>query len=229
MDVYARTQIKKSQKKGQSVIFYRKMAFRPHTPAQARQGVSGGRNGGTSIPPRMRVTPQEETMGEDGTTRPALSTQMLMRELESDDDSVTKERVVVWYRDLQEHVRKLMEENKKLRTEVMEMKDSAARNTSDMLGRAQVVHFETDLRTHRRINALVTERIFPVKKFVSGQKELDNFSGNSSLGMLVMAMLKIEKPDQLPWWNAYKDSVADAISNRRTTVTNDLKKVVMSK
>jgi hypothetical protein len=91
------------------------------------------------------------------------------------------------------------------------------------------VHFETDLRTHRRINALVTERIFPVKKFVSGQKELDNFSGSSSLGMLVMAMLKIEKPDQLPWWNAYKDSVADAISNRRTTVTNDLKKVVMSK
>jgi hypothetical protein len=75
----------------------------------------------------------------------------------------------------------------------------------------------------------VTERIFPVKKFVSGQKELDNFSGNSSLGMLVMAMLKIDKPDQLPWWNAYKDSVADAISNRRTTVTNDLKKVVMSK
>jgi hypothetical protein len=31
--------------------------------------------------------------------------------------------------------------------------------------------------------------------------------------MLVMAMLKIDKPDQLPWWNAYKDSVADAISN----------------
>jgi hypothetical protein len=75
----------------------------------------------------------------------------------------------------------------------------------------------------------VTERIFPIKKFVSGQKELDNFSGNSSLGMLVITMLKIEKPDQLPWWNAYKDSVSDAISNRRTTVTNDLKKVVMSK
>jgi hypothetical protein len=47
--------------------------------------------------------------------------------------------------------------------------------------------------------------------------------------MLVMTMLKIDKPDQLPWWNVYKDSVADAISNQWTTVTNDLKKVVMSK
>jgi hypothetical protein len=46
--------------------------------------------------------------------------------------------------------------------------------------------------------------------------------------MLMMTMLKIEKPDQLPWWNAYKDSVADAILNRWTTVTYDLKKVVMS-
>jgi hypothetical protein len=93
------------------------------------------------------------------------------------------------------------------------MKESMARTRSDMLGRAQVVHFETEFRTHRQINALVIERLFPVKKFVSGQKELDSFSGNSSLRMLVMTMSKIEKPDQLPWWNAYNDSVADAISN----------------
>jgi hypothetical protein len=149
--------------------------------------------------------------------------------MESDDDSVTKERVVIWYKELQEHVRDLTEENEELRNEIMEMKESAARNTSDMLGRAQVVHFETDLRTHRRINAVVIEKIFPVKKFIVNQKELDDFSGNSSIGRLVMTMLKVDNPDLLPWWNAYKDSVADAISNRRTTVTNDLKKVVMSK
>jgi hypothetical protein len=160
---------------------------------------------------------------------PASNSQMLVRELECDDEDVTKERLVLWYREQAEMVRSLKEENKELCAEVLELKESSERNTIDMLGRAQVVHFETDLRTHRRINALVTERIFPVKKFVSGQKELDNFSGNSSLRMLVMAMLKIDKPDQLPWWNAYKNSVADAISNRRTTVTNDLKKVVMSK
>jgi hypothetical protein len=47
--------------------------------------------------------------------------------------------------------------------------------------------------------------------------------------MLVMNMLKVEKPDRLPFWNAYKESVADAIANRWTTITNDLKKVVMSK
>jgi hypothetical protein len=193
MDVHPRTEIKKSQKKGPSVLFIRTMAIRGR----------GGRNGDSSHPMRT-------TVGEDG---PAINSQMLLRELECDDDGVPKERLVLWYRELAEMVRYLKEENKELCAEVSELKESAARNMSDMLGRAQVVHFETDLRTHRRINALVTERIFPVKKFVSGQKELDNFSGNSSLGMLVMTMLKIKKPDQLPWWNAYKDSVSDAISN----------------
>jgi hypothetical protein len=209
MDVHARTEIKKSQKKGRRVLFIRTMAIRGH----------GGRNGDSSHPTRTTVV-------EDV---PASNSQMLLRELECDDEDVPKERLVIWYREQAEMVRSLKEENKELCAEVLELKESSERNTIDMLGRAQVVHFETDLRTHRRINALVTERIFPVKKFVSGQKELDNFSGNSSLGMLVMAMLKIDKPDQLPWWNAYKNSVADAISNRRTTVTNDLKKVVMSK
>jgi hypothetical protein len=98
-----------------------------------------------------------------------------------------------------------------------------------MLGRAQVVHYETDLRTHRRINALVLDKLFPVKKFVISQKELDDFTGNSSIRMLMMTMLKVEKPDRLPFWKTYKESVADAIANRRMTITNDLKKVVMSK
>jgi hypothetical protein len=52
-----------------------------------------------------------------------------MRELKSDDDSMTKERVVIWYRELQEHVWNLNEENKELRTEISEMKESAAHVT----------------------------------------------------------------------------------------------------
>jgi hypothetical protein len=217
--MYAKTEIKKSQKKGQSVFFIQKMVIRTartNTNRQVSQSLGHGSHGGSSV--SRRETPQAEIMGEDG-----------MRELESDDDSMTKEHVMIWYRELQEHVRKLKEENKELRTKVSEMKESEARNTSDMLGRAQVVHYETDLRTHRRINALVLDKLFPVKKFVVSQKELDDFTGNSSIGMLVMTMLKVEKPDRLPFWNAYKESVADAIANRRTTITNDLKKVVMSK
>ena len=52
---------------------------------------------------------------------------MLMHELDSDDDSITKERVMIWYRELQEHVRNMTEENKELRNEISEMKESAAR------------------------------------------------------------------------------------------------------
>jgi hypothetical protein len=84
----------------------------------------GGRNGDLSLPPRM-------TMGEDG---PAFNSQMLLRELECDDNGVPKEHLVLWYRELAEKVRYLKEENKELCAEVLEMKESAARNTSDMLG-----------------------------------------------------------------------------------------------
>jgi hypothetical protein len=120
-------------------------------------------------------------------------------------------------------------ESEALRREVGELRESAARETSEMLGRAQVQHYERDARTYRQINALVLDKIFPFKKFIVSQRDLDDFTGNSSLGMVVMNMLKVEMPDRLPFWNAYKEIVADAIANRRTTITNDLKKVVMSK
>jgi hypothetical protein len=82
--------LKKNNKKRQSVLFIRTMVIRGR----------GGRNGDSSLPPRT-------TMGEDGS---AFNSQMLLRELECDDDSVTKERLVVWYRELAEKVRYLEEE-----------------------------------------------------------------------------------------------------------------------
>jgi hypothetical protein len=108
------------------------------------------------------------------------------------------------------------------------MENSAERKASDMLGRAQM-QCERDEQTYRWINALVLDKIFTFKKFIISQKDLDDFTGDSSLGMVVMNMMKIEMPDRLPFWNAYKEIVADAIANRRTTITNDLKKIVMSK
>jgi hypothetical protein len=66
-----------------------------------------------------------------------------MRELESNDESMTKEHVMLWYMELEEHVRYLKEENKELHTEVTDIKESAAHNMSDMLGCAQVVHYDT--------------------------------------------------------------------------------------
>jgi hypothetical protein len=76
----------------------------------------------------------------------------------------------------------------------------------------------------------VLDKIFSFKKFIANQRDLDDFTGNSSLGMVIMNMMKIEKPERLPpFWNVYKEIVADAIANRRTTITNDLKKIVWSK
>ena len=85
------------------------------------------------------------------------------------------------------------------------------------------------MRTYRKINSLVLEKIFSFKKLVVSQRDLDDFTGRSSLGMVIMTLLNVQMPDRLPFWNAYKEIVADAIANRWTTITNDLKKIVMSK
>jgi hypothetical protein len=126
----------------------------------------------------------------------------------------TRQDLILWIKALQRRVRR--------------MEDSADRKASDMLGRAQM-QCKRDERTYRWINALVLDKIFTFKKFIISQKDLDDFTGDSSLGMVVMNMMKIEMPDHLPFWNAYKEIVADAIANQRTTITNGLKKIVMSK
>jgi len=86
-----------------------------------------------------------------------------------------------------------------------------------------------DPRMFRKIYKVVSEKIFPCKKFIVGQTDLDDFIPENSMGHIIMGMLKIEDPDRLPFWGCYKEIVADAIANRRTTITNDLKKIVMSK
>ena len=43
-----------------------------------------------------------------------------------------------------------------------------------------------------------------------------------------MDKMKINQPEQFPFWNAYKEIVADAIANQQTWVSNELKKIVMS-
>jgi 16S rRNA A1518/A1519 N6-dimethyltransferase RsmA/KsgA/DIM1 with predicted DNA glycosylase/AP lyase activity len=68
-----------------------------------------------------------------------------------------------------------------------------------------------------------------MKKFIKSQDELDDFNAPNGLGMVIMGMMKVENPDRLQFWNAYKEIVADAIATRRTTIANELKKVVMSK
>ena len=154
------------------------------------------------ITPGMSEDSSESTIG-------------IMDDLVSDDEITNhKDELVLWIRALQEQVRKL--------------EDSAACNMSEILGCTQM-QCKRDTRTYHRINTLVTDKIFSFKKFIVNQRDLDDFTENTSLGMVIMNMMKIDMPDRLPFWNAYKEIVADLIANRRMTITNDLKKVVMSK
>ena len=95
----------------------------------------------------------------------------------------------------------MMKRNEELCREVGELRESAesvAHETSDILAHAQEQNYERDARTYRKINALVLEKIFSFKKFVISQRDLDDFTGKSCLGMVIMTMLKVQKPDRLP-------------------------------
>jgi hypothetical protein len=171
------------------------------------------------------VTPLTITQGDDGS-----EVDSIMEEIRSDDGTLLdQDDLVDKIHGLQVVVKTMMKRNKELRREIGELRESAAQETSDILARAQEQNYERDARTYRRINALVLEKIFSLKKFIISQRDLDDFTGNSSLGMVIMNILKVQTPDRLPFWNAYKEIVADAIANRRTTIANDLKKIVMSK
>ena len=99
---------------------------------------------------------------------------------------------------------------------------------AEMLSRTQK-QMERDQRTFKKVYALVMEQVFPYKKFIKNQQDLDDITNTTSLGKLVMDKMKIDQAERFPFWNAYKEIVADAIANRRTIVSNELKKIVMSK
>ena len=71
---------------------------------------------------------------------------------------------------------------------------------------------------------MVMKQIFPYKKFIKSQHYLDDMMEPTSLGRLVMDELKIDQAERFPFWNAYKEIVADAIANWQTIVSNELKK-----
>jgi regulator of replication initiation timing len=176
----------------------------------------------------MAVTPLTISQGGDDS-----EIDLIMQDIQSDDGGLLdQDDLIEKIHALQVIVKKMMKRNDELRMEVGELRESAesaALETSDILARAQEQNYQRDARTYRKINALVLEKIFSLKKFIISQRDLDDFTGNSSLGMVIMNILKVQTPDRLPFWNAYKEIVADAIANRWTTIANDLKKIVMSK
>ena len=224
-EVSARTASKKSQKRGRKWDFEANMR-ESHTISPHGNGSVSTGNVRATVP--MMVTPLTITQGDDGS-----EVDSIMQEIQNDDGALLdQDNLVDRIHALQIIVKKMMKRNNELRREVGELRESAesaAQETSDILARAQEQNYERDARTYRKINALVLTKIFSLKKFIISQRDLDDFTGNSSLGMVIMNILKVETPDRLPFWNTYKEIVVDAIANRRTTITNDLKKIVMSK
>jgi mRNA-degrading endonuclease HigB of HigAB toxin-antitoxin module len=145
-----------------------------------------------------------------------------------DDVEFSNEELVKWIRMLQEEVRHLDNMNEVMKKEVNELKVRVETASTDIIGRSQK-SVEVDGHTYRTINTFVVNKVFLLKKFVSSQQELDDFTSDNSLGKIVMDKMRVEIPDRMPYWSAYKEIVADAIANRRTTITNDMKKVFMSK
>jgi hypothetical protein len=45
--------------------------------------------------------------------------------------------------------------------------------------------------------------------------------------MVIMDRMKVEEPGRLPFWSAYNEIMADAIANWYTTITAELKEMVL--
>jgi hypothetical protein len=162
------------------------MTHTTNPPRYISWGATSG--SGTRLVPST-VTLQQETEGSEH--RAELT---LMDELDSDNESTpSREELIKWIRDLQVQVRTMLEWNEKWHKEVDELTESAAHKTSEILGCAQM-QCERDAQMYQWINALVLDKIFSFKKFIISQRDLDDFTRNSSLGMVIMNM-KIEKPD----------------------------------
>ena len=148
----------------------------------------------------------------------------LMEEVESEDENHSKADLAIWIKNLQCRVHGVELQNISLKQDVRELKVA----NNNLLGRAQK-HLKRDPRIFQKISKLVSAKIFSCKKFIISQRDLDDFTAENSIGKVVMSSMEVEMPDRLPFWAAYKEIVADAIASRRTTITNDLKKAVMSK
>ena len=144
------------------------------------------------------------TMGDDEETdeTKALS---LMNNPESISEESSMEMLVKSIKDLQNEINKLQEKIKGIKTSHDDMK-------TQILSRTQK-QIERDHRTFKKVNALVMEKIFPYKKYVKRQSDLDGMTKPSSLGRLVMEKMKINQPDHFPFWNAYKEIITDTIAN----------------
>jgi hypothetical protein len=115
----------------------------------------------------------------------------IMDDIESDDEIHSTNELVMWIKGLQMRIRKMECENNGLKEEIDKMKANAKKATSELLGHAQV-QCERDEHTYKCINTSVVEKVFSFKEFITSQKDLDDFSGESSLGMIVMDRMKIE-------------------------------------
>jgi TolA-binding protein len=187
--------------------------------------VNAGR--GARVPATVPVTTHPHQQASDDNSDSSELSSSLMEDVH-DDDSYTSEGLVKWIRQLQRRVEKMEGHKNGLQDQIERMREGAEQSRNEIMGRAQM-QCPRDAKTYRKINTLVVEKIFSVKKFITSQSDLDDFNAQNSLGRVIMDRMKVDPPDRLPFWNAYKEIVADAIANRRTAITNDLKKVIMSK
>ena len=92
-----------------------------------------------------------------------------------------------WIKDLQKEINKLQDKIKGLTTSHENMK-------TEMLSRTQK-QMEKDQRTFKKVYALVMEQIFPYKKFIKSQHDLDDMTEPTSIGRLVLDKMKINQPE----------------------------------
>jgi hypothetical protein len=82
----------------------------------------------------------------------------------------------------------------------------------------------------REIGSYVRYELFPKLKFIMSKRQLE-YSGerNTICGLICSDLGLVDQQAAVPWWERYKDMIADVLNAKRADVTGSLKRAFLRK
>jgi hypothetical protein len=77
--------------------------------------------------------------------------------------------------------------------------------------------------TYTGVGKFAKDTLFHHKKIVNDDEDLNDITGEGSLGKQTMETFSITQGQWVAWWNTYKKASVDAIANQRSAVSSNVK------
>ena len=78
--------------------------------------------------------------------------------------------------------------------------------------------------TYNRVGKYVKDSIFHYKKFVNDDEDLNDITGDESVGKRTMDHFEIPANRRVAWWNTYKKAAGETVATQRSSVSSSIKR-----